>query len=143
MAALFLSFFQAHAQALSNSAQSTIVMHVDNVRNQSGVIRFAIFPTTAGWPDDKSKSIRFGSLPAASGTVTFQLPAVPYGTYAISVFHDENENHKVDRDFFNRPKEGIGFANNPKIGFSAPSWNASSIRISNPSTELTIQLRYP
>ncbi len=136
--------FKASSQAAAtHSGSSTLTLQVDRVRNATGVIRFAIFADDAGWPDNKLKSIRYGSLPAQPGTVTFTLPGIPYGTYAISVFHDENENHKVDRDFFGRPKEGIGFANDPKIGFTIPSWTASSVKIASPSTNTTINLRYP
>jgi uncharacterized protein (DUF2141 family) len=133
----------AATNAVKNGAISTLTLQVDHVRNATGVIRFAIFANDAGWPDNKLKSIRYGSLPAQPGTVTFTLAGIPYGTYAISVFHDENENHKVDRDFFGRPKEGIGFGNNPKIGFTIPSWTASSIKITSPATNTTINLRYP
>ena len=134
---------QAPAKNAVSTASSTLTLRVDHVRNATGVIRFAIFANDAGWPDNKLKSMRYGSLPAQPGSVVFTLPGIPYGTYAISVFHDENQNHKVDRDLFGRPKEGIGFANNPKIGFSAPSWAASSIKIASPASSSTIDLRYP
>jgi uncharacterized protein (DUF2141 family) len=144
--ALFLSLvfllFAAASGAQSNSA-TTITLHVKTVRNSTGVVRFAIFASDNGWPDDKTKAIRYGSLPANGGTVTFTVPDLPSGTYAIAVFHDENENHKVDRDLFGRPREGIGFANNPPIHFSAPTWKQSSIQIAGRSVETTINLRYP
>jgi uncharacterized protein (DUF2141 family) len=144
---LTLSFFFAthltRAQAPSTKAVSTLILHVKNVRNTTGVIRFAIFSSDNGWPDDKTKSARYGSLPANGGTVTFTIANLPQGAYAVSVFHDENENHKVDRDLFGRPKEGIGFGNNPKIGFSAPSWKQSSLQLNEGTVETTINLRYP
>lgn len=138
----------SHAQASpssapATSARTTLILHVANVRNATGVIRYAIFSNSEGWPEDKSKALRYGSLPAKVGTVNFTIPDLPDGTYAISVFHDENQNHKVDRDLFGRPKEGIGFANNPKIRFSAPSWKDSSLRVAGPSEDTTIDLRYP
>jgi uncharacterized protein (DUF2141 family) len=34
--------------------------------------------------------------------------AVTPGDYAISVFHDENSNGKLDRNFMGMPKEGVG-----------------------------------
>jgi len=41
------------------------------------------------------------------------------GVYAVSVFHDENENQKLDKDFVGIPKEGYGASNNPKKRWSA------------------------
>jgi uncharacterized protein (DUF2141 family) len=131
------------AQSGASKGTSTLILQVKNVRNTTGVVRFALFSSDAGWPEDKTKSARFGSLPANGGTVTFTVADLPDGTYAISVFHDENENHKLDRDLFGRPKEGIGFGNNPKIGFSAPSWKQSSVSLNGGKVETTVNLRYP
>ncbi|CAL2085926.1 DUF2141 domain-containing protein [Tenacibaculum sp. 190524A02b] len=44
---------------------------------------------------------------------------VPVGTYAISSYHDENENQKMDTSMFGIPKEPIGMSNNAK-GFMGP-----------------------
>ena len=44
---------------------------------------------------------------------------VPAGTYAISMFHDENANGKIDRNFVGIPKEGYGTSNDAK-GFMGP-----------------------
>ena len=129
----------ASAQAVT----STLILQVKNVRNKSGVVRFALFPTASGWPDDKSKAARYGSLPANGGTVTFTVANLPPGSYGVSVLHDENENHKLDRDLFGRPKEGIGFGNNPKIGFSTPNWKQSTVNVVGASIESTVDLRYP
>lgn len=41
------------------------------------------------------------------------------GEYAISLFHDENDNNKMDTRIFGIPKEPYGFSNNAK-GFMGP-----------------------
>jgi uncharacterized protein (DUF2141 family) len=122
---------------------STVILKVGNVRNQRGVVRYAVFASPEGWPDDKSKAVRWGSLPANGGMLTFTIAGLPEGSYGIAVVHDENQNHKLDKDLLGRPKEGIGFGANPKIGFSAPSWKQSCVRVAGSSVETTIDLRYP
>jgi uncharacterized protein (DUF2141 family) len=109
----------------------------------ASAVRFAIFNSADGWPDDKTKAVRYGSLPANGGTLTFTIAGLPEGSYGISVLHDENENHKLDRDLFGRPKEGIGFGNNPKIGFSTPTWKQSTVHVAGASIESIVDLRYP
>ena len=132
-----------HTQQNNAAPTSTLILRVAGVRNKTGVVRCALFTTPQGWPEDKTKSARFGSLPANGGVETFTISGLPEGTYAISVIHDENENHKLDRDLFGRPKEGIGFGNNPKIRFSAPTWKQSSVHVAGASIESTVDLRYP
>ena len=42
------------------------------------------------------------------------FPRLPYGTYAVIVFHDENGNNEVDHNVLGLPAEPLGFSN----GFS-------------------------
>jgi uncharacterized protein (DUF2141 family) len=44
---------------------------------------------------------------------------LPKGEYAVSFLHDENENKKMDTNFFGVPKEDYGCSNNAK-GFMGP-----------------------
>ena len=127
----------------ATAPSSTLILQVKNVRNRNGVVRYILFASPNGWPDDKSKAARYGTLPANGGTVTFTIGGLQPGSYAISVLHDENQNHKLDRDLFGRPKEGIGFGNNPKIGFSSPNWKQSIVHVAGASIESTVDLRYP
>jgi uncharacterized protein (DUF2141 family) len=129
------------AKPASAQVTSTLILQVKGVRNKTGVVRFAIFNSADGWPDDKTKAVRYGSLPANGGTLTFTIAGLPEGSYGISVLHDENENHKLDRDLFGRPKEGIGY--NPKIGFSTPTWKQSTVHVAGASIESIVDLRYP
>jgi uncharacterized protein (DUF2141 family) len=79
------------------------------------------------------------AIAGRQATETFQVPP---GRYGIVVIHDENENQKLDRNFFGIPKEGFGFSNNPRIFFSAPSWQAASTTITCPVTRVEIRLIY-
>ncbi|WP_299667971.1 DUF2141 domain-containing protein [uncultured Polaribacter sp.] len=44
---------------------------------------------------------------------------LPKGEYAVSFVHDENNNKKMDTNFFGIPKEAYGCSNNAK-GFMGP-----------------------
>ena len=48
------------------------------------------------------------------GQARFQFPDLPLGDYALVVFHDENDNGKIDHNFLGLPAEPLGFSN----GFS-------------------------
>lgn len=79
--------------------------------------------------------------PFTGDKTTFELQ-LPAGRYAIAVLYDENPNHKLDRNTIGWPKEGFGFSNNPKVGLSAPSFNAAVMQVNCPVTETTIHLIY-
>ena len=48
-----------------------------------------------------------------------QISNLEKGEYAVSVFHDKNNNQKMDTNFFGIPKEPIGCSNGAK-GFMGP-----------------------
>jgi uncharacterized protein (DUF2141 family) len=116
-------------------------IHVTGFRNAKGHAGGTVFASPQGWPEDTSKAVVHGGFPIEDGQATevFQLPA---GKYAIAVIHDENGNHKLDRNFLGIPKEGFGFANNPRVMLSAPPFQAASTQVSCPETQLEIRLIY-
>jgi uncharacterized protein (DUF2141 family) len=49
------------------------------------------------------------------GRAVCEFPGVTPGTYAISVFHDENSNGKLDTNLLGIPREGVSASNNRKL----------------------------
>ena len=70
------------------------------------------------------------------------LDTVPPGDYGVVAIHDENKNHKLDRNFIGIPKEGFGFANNPHVGLSAPAYSAAIVHVTCPVTDTSIHMLY-
>jgi uncharacterized protein (DUF2141 family) len=130
-------------QAAPPAQDCMLRIHVDGLRNSTGVVGTAIFTSSPGWPEDMSKSFRHGPTPIAPGerqaTAEWKLPP---GTYGVVAIHDENKNHKLDRNFIGIPKEGFGFANNPHVGLSAPGFSQALVHVICPVTETSIHLIY-
>lgn len=82
-----------------------------------------------------------GGFPIANKQAQ-EIFQVPPGRYGVVVIHDENSNMKLDRNFFGVPKEGFGFSNNPRVVVSAPSFQAASVAVRCPSTQVDIRLIY-
>jgi uncharacterized protein (DUF2141 family) len=119
----------------------TLRIHVTGFRNNQGKAGGTVFATADGWPENNSKAVVHGGFPI-SGNQAMESFQVPAGRYGVAVIHDENRNHKLDRNFLGIPKEGFGFANNPKVGLSTPSFQAASVDVGCPVTQIDIQLIY-
>jgi uncharacterized protein (DUF2141 family) len=119
----------------------TLVIHATGFRNQKGVAGGTLFTSPNGWPEDNGKSYAHGPFPITGdhATLTFDVPP---GRYGVAILHDENSNHKLDRNFLKIPKEGFGFANNPHVGLSAPKWEDAAVNVTCPVTEINIRLIY-
>ncbi len=119
----------------------TLKIHVTGFRNNKGVAGGTVFASPDGWPEANGKALVHGPFPI-KGNQAMEVFNVPAGRYAVAVIHDENRNHKLDRNFLGIPKEGFGFANNPRVLLAAPSFNAAAVQVSCPETQIEIRLIY-
>jgi uncharacterized protein (DUF2141 family) len=131
-------------QAAPGATGCTLRIHVDGLRNSTGVVGAAIFKSADGWPEDMSKSFHHWPtpIPAGTGEVTAEMENLPPGDYGVVTIHDENKNRKLDRNIIGIPKEGFGFANNPHVGLSAPPFSAAIVHVACPVTETKIHIVY-
>ncbi len=131
------------AAAKQGSQTCTLQIHVDGLRNSTGVVGAVIFSSPDGWPEDTAKSVHHWPTEIPPGkleaTPTWNLPP---GDYGVAVIHDENMNQKLDRNFLAIPKEGFGFANNPHVTLSAPPFKAAIVHVTCPVTEINVHMIY-
>ena len=126
------------------SATATLTIRVTGVRNNKGRIALALFQSEAGFPGDASKAVRLqqAEIDAQTRSAQFVLEGVPYGQYAVSVFHDENMNGKLDKNFVGAPKEGYGASNNPQKRMGPPPFEEARFSLNQPAQSIEIKLMY-
>ncbi|MFV0248839.1 MAG: DUF2141 domain-containing protein [Tenacibaculum sp.] len=65
---------------------------------------------------------------------------VKRGYYAIAVFHDENDNKKMDTNFVGMPKEPTGTSNNAKQLFGPPKYEDAKFKLDkNTNLKITVK----
>lgn len=107
--------------APSNGYTLTVV--VEGVNQAAGNIGVLVFNSEKGWPEDRLVALRDIVVPARPGKVTVEVPNLPAGDYGISIAHDVNQNHKLDKNFIGMPKEQWGLSNNPHATIKAPPFS--------------------
>ena len=80
--------------------------------------------------------------PISHAHAVCEFPGLNTGTYAISVFHDENSNGKLDTNFMGIPREGVGASNNAKGHFGPPKFDAAAFQYSVGRIDLKITINY-
>ncbi len=123
------------------SQNSSIELTITNIRNSKGYIRYAIFDNEKHFLSTKTGFIDAGSVKAQKGSIKIKTNSIPDGFYAISVFHDENNNEKVDTNIFGIPTEGFGFSNNPTLYLGPPKFKECLIEKKS-NTKLNIEIKY-
>lgn len=124
----------------SSNKAPTLEIVVDGARSAVGVIRLAICPPAAGFPDCGMQASDVASSPISDGRAIFSFANLPSGTYAISAFHDADGDGHLDT-FLGVPKEGFGFSRNPALKLRSPHFEEAQVSV-NGHTTLLIRLRY-
>lgn len=121
-------------------SQGTLVVTVSNIKKFEGDVRVGLFNNEN---DFLKKAVDGKVTRATDGSVVVTFEGLPDGEYAISVFHDENANEKLDTNFVGIPKEGFAFGNNAMGMFGPPSFEKSKVVIKRGATaEQSISLKY-
>jgi len=127
---------------LSKEGRGTVIVDITGFRNEEGRAGVLLFAGEKGFPDDPGLAEAKAFSPIDHKRSRVVLENVPYGTYAVSVFHDEDGDGKPRKSFFGIPLEGVGASRNPSMRFGPPGFNESSFTLDTPEREVSITIRY-
>jgi uncharacterized protein (DUF2141 family) len=107
-----------------------LTVKVNDLRNSTGVVVFALYNKDGSIPDEKLKKYyKKEIVPIVKNLATVTFNNLPKGNYAVVILHDENNNSKIDKKFI-FPTEGVGFSNFQTINLSnRPSFSKASFLI--------------
>ncbi len=125
---------------IAASQSGTLTIAITNLENTDGMLLVALFNKEEGFPEDENSAIRKSRISAGGNTVV-TYKNLPYGTYAVTVLHDENNNGKMDTKLLVMPAEGVGTSNNPKLT-GPPSFSKSKFELNTEQKSITIKMMY-
>ena len=115
---------------------------VNNLKSNNGQIGVLIFDRSEGYPNNPDLAVAQKFVSAMRG-VEIVFDDIAYGSYVITIMHDENNNGQMDQDFFGRPKEGHGVSNDPPNStFGPPRYASGLIKYDAQNHKASIRMRY-
>jgi len=115
-------------------------IQISHLRSNSGFILLSLYKSNDGFPDNAKKAYRTAKIAIKDKAAALKLSNMPAGEYAIALLHDENDDKKMNTNFFGIPKEGYGFSNNVMGIAGPPSFNKAKCTLKE-STPLTIKIK--
>jgi len=98
----------------SPACAGTINIALEGVKKKGGSIVVCLWEKDAGFPDcEKGKPLKRIVLPSDATSARFD--GLSDGSYAVSAFHDVNDNGELDTNFIGLPSEAVGLSNNPRL----------------------------
>jgi uncharacterized protein (DUF2141 family) len=110
------------------------------LEENQGSVMISLVNSEAAFGDDE-KPFRSAIVPVEDKRARGVFEEVPHGDYAVKVFHDENDNQKLDTNFVGMPKEMFGFSNNALGRFGPPSYDQARFRFDAEAATLEIEMR--
>ncbi|HEX5686998.1 MAG TPA: DUF2141 domain-containing protein [Ideonella sp.] len=104
---------------------ATLTIEVQQVATP-GELMVAVFDQAGQWLKQPLRGLRQA---AAAGTMTVQVPDLPDGDYAVSLFVDRNANGKLDSNAIGMPTEPYAFSNDAAGNFGPPSFDKAKLSV--------------
>lgn len=90
--------------------------------------------------NEKNEAVKRLVLPINNQQVSVVLTDLSEKRYAVKVYHDENNNQKLDFNIFGAPTEAWGASNNTRPTFRAPTLQEMLVDIST-KNEILVRVK--
>ena len=123
---LALVFTVASTFRVSDANAAELTIDVQGIGVDQGEIQLALYDNASAW---MKKAVKFGRAPAKKGSVLLTISDIPQGEYAISMYHDENGNGKMDSNAIGIPIEPYAFSNDAMGSFGPPKFDQAKFKL--------------
>lgn len=128
---VFLSF---------NTPNRQVIITINGLTSNKGKVIVNIFNSKKGFPTKPEHSFKQISIPINNLKAELTITDLPQGEYAFGVYHDENNNGKLDVNFFNIPTEKIGCSDNPNTLF-IPFYDDAKFQLNSSIVNKSINIK--
>ncbi len=112
----FFTLTFAISALLQTENKHKLTIRINGFENDKGQAYVAVYNSET---DFLKKLYKGKVVKIENKSATLVFTDLPEGIYAVSTFHDENNNGKMDTNFMGIPKEDYGTSNDAK-GFMGP-----------------------
>jgi uncharacterized protein (DUF2141 family) len=97
------------SSASFTAISAELQVSIDHIKSDQGVILAQIFTGEDNYKTGKPIENTMTQAKTGAGELLFKN--LSPGEYVVRIFHDENNNQKMDMNAFGMPTEGYGFSN--------------------------------
>lgn len=118
-------------------AQNSVAVTITGFDSNEGNAKIGLYNSKAHFLKSTFKSV---TKPIRNGEVVITFEDIPEGTYAVSVFHDEDADNEFDMYFGFLPAEDYGNSNNVLNPFGPPKWEDAAFEIKE-GKDITLEIK--
>ncbi len=129
----------AVALAAALTASAACAADLTGHDSSTGKVLVALYNDSKAFPRTPLKGAEAPAVKGAPALLAFK--DLPPGVYALSAYHDENSNDKLDRGMFHIPTENYGFSRDARGDKGPPEFRDAQIEMRDASMKIAIKLR--
>jgi uncharacterized protein (DUF2141 family) len=123
---------------LAQGGPSQLAVEVCGLESQAGKVMISLYDSKQGYEKNQNP-VKKAALAIKGAKSLWLVKGLPPGEYAIKLFHDQNANQKLDRNFLGMPQEPYGFSNNVRGFMGPPSFEKAKFNLEGKALSIKIQ----
>ena len=131
----------ASAQVGERGATLTLRVQVDGFKTAAGAAGIALWDAARGFPEEIEHASATTYATIQEGGAMARFDQLEPGTYAITVYHDRNDNGRFDKNWLGMPREAWGVSNNVRPRLRAPRFDEAMLALEAGEQLVEIQVR--
>jgi uncharacterized protein (DUF2141 family) len=133
----FLSLSSSPSNRLGGGILSVVV---NGITSSQGTVRVVIFNSQDKFLE--RDGYVFKQTVAVGNNKSVKLDfQMPHGYYAVSAYHDINDNHTLDRSGIGLPTEPYALSNNPTVKWRKPTFNETKFAFNQATQTISLELK--
>lgn len=133
---IVLSYLMMLLSGLVMHAQNTVEVTITDFDNNQGHVRVGLYNKAEAFLETPYKSVMADIV---DGEAFVRFDDVPDGVYAVSCYHDEDDNGSLNMFGGLFPTESYGTSNNARGYFGPPKWKDAKFELKERS-ELKLRI---
>lgn len=116
---------------------------VEGIKNAKGQVKIGLEKSADEFDKGPLHEARYRGETVVSkeGKIEVHFRDVPYGSYAIKSFHDEDGNGQLNTNFMGIPTEDYGFSNNARGTMGPAKFQDARFELDAQEKTITIRLK--
>jgi uncharacterized protein (DUF2141 family) len=126
------------AEEAAENQTGTLIVKTVGLKSDQGEVRLALCNCEENYSSKDAEPFRRIAVPISEKQAEAVFEDLPFGEYAIKLFHDKNSNGDLDTNFLGLPKEDYAFSNNAKATFGPPEYEKAKFEFKE---DMSIEIR--
>jgi uncharacterized protein (DUF2141 family) len=117
-----------------------LIIRVTDLSDDKGTVNLSMYDSAKEYSAKNGAPVKKMKARIEKGHALIEFDDVPYGEYGFKLYHDQNGNGVMDRNFLGIPQEDYAFSNNAAGRFGSPSYDKVKFRFGQKELRLDVKM---